>query len=282
METARQIADSFKIRASQGNSIMGRTELTERQMATYEGYKERINGSGKPLTAIQLEEFKRFDHIYNNPELSTGAKTYCEKWLKERLYGRREEIKSKYIEKGNETEEDGFTLMTLVLGLGMVKKNTEYFENDYCCGTPDLVLDNDSVYDNKSSWSLATFPMFESECKNEDYKMQLNCYGELTKKNNLHLCYTLNDAAEDMIWRELRWIEDVNERYRAVERMVFTHEYFDMLMEKYFPIATINTFKEIPEGRRVKEYKFAFDPGKQTKLQRQVELCRAYIFKLLN
>ena len=41
--------------------------------------------------------------------------TYLEAWLKDHLYKRRTEIKSKYLDKGNISEEYGFTLMALQL-----------------------------------------------------------------------------------------------------------------------------------------------------------------------
>jgi hypothetical protein len=44
--------------------------------------------------------------------------TYLESWLKEAMFKRRPEIKSKYIDKGNISEEDGFTLADIAERFG--------------------------------------------------------------------------------------------------------------------------------------------------------------------
>ena len=52
--------------------------------------------------------------------ISEGAKTYCKKWLKEELFGRRYFFTSKYTNKGLETEEEALNLLVRVLKLPMV------------------------------------------------------------------------------------------------------------------------------------------------------------------
>lgn len=213
-------------------------------------------------------------------ELSVGAKTYCKKWLKEYKFGRREEIKSKYISKGNQCEELGFDLVSTEIVKDMVYKNTENKSNEWLSGECDL-FHKCIVYDNKSSWSLDTFPMFETEVPDKKYWWQMQCYGWLWGAEKLSLCYTLNDAPIDMVEREVKWVDEANERYKIAERMLFTQESFDKAMELLFPTATRTSFKPIPDEDRVREFKFDYETRIEGLIKQRVEMCREYIYSLL-
>lgn len=131
--------EQFKIRASGGGEISAKSGLTEAQLKTVTDYSARDNGEGKPLTDKMKAELIRLLYIQKNPELPEGAKTYCKKWLNETIWKRRKELKNKFVDKGNRSEEDGFTLMAVELGMGMVYKNQSFFQSDHFCGTPDLI-----------------------------------------------------------------------------------------------------------------------------------------------
>lgn len=239
---AREIADSFKIRCSSFADIMA------------DGKKPG--------------------------ELSVGAKTYCKKWLKQHLYGRREELKSKYIDKGNGTEEEGFTLLASELVKDMVYKNTERRSNDWLEGECDL-FHKGKVYDNKSAWSLETFPMFEIEIPDKKYWYQLQGYGILWECYDLVLVYTLNDAPEDMVEQAIKWEIDDDRRYKIVERMIFTSDNFNALKSSYFASSTRDTFKPIPDEERIVSWEFKKDPTIEDKGRAGVIMCRDYIYSLL-
>ena len=276
-----KIANSFKIRSSATYDIcLGTIGLTDKQAIRLNELQERYKGVGKPLTANMELERLELHKKHSNPELPETAKTYCKKWLKEHLYGRRKDIKSKYIDKGNICEEDGFTLMCLELNLGMVYKNTKLHSNEYMQGTDDLFVNN-IVYDNKSSWDLDTFPMFETEVPNEAYEWQLNSYAELRNVDNAVLAYTLIDAPLELIEPEIKWLADHNDIYKRVCQMVYTKEYFDTLKNNLFPGATLNTFVEIPAERRVKPFPIKRDPAKIETIKQRVPMCREYIKTLL-
>ena len=208
------------------------------------------------------------------------GETFCKAWLKEKLYNRRTDIKSKYIEKGNTSEEDAFTLLTLQLNLGMVYKNQQFFEDEYMCGTPDLIID-DAVYDNKCSWSLDTFPMFEKEIPNSDYELQLQVYMHLTKCHKAVLAYTLIDTPKEIIEREIKWCTSPDEIYRKVMNMVYTKQYFDELQAEFFSVSELNSFVEIPEDARIKTFDIAYNDEVIEKLQKRVIEARNYINSLI-
>lgn len=281
MEEFREIANSFKIRASATNEILFDVGLTDNQKKELDELEKRFNGYGKPLTEKQNE--KRLELIAKRdakPQLTQGVKTYCKKWLKNKLYGRREEIKSKFISKGNKCEEDGFTLMALYVIKDMVYKNTERKSNEWLEGECDL-FHNKVVYDNKSSWSLETFPMYDEEATNDDYIKQLNSYAWLWDAEKAVLCYTLIDTPDEEVEQAIRWVSDHNKRYKIVERMIYTKDNFERLKSIYFDSATIDTFIQIPEDERVVSFDIEIDLTMRDKLKRNVELCREYIYELL-
>ena len=234
-------------------------------METTKQFKIRASAAGKIMGAKGLGE--------------TG-KTFCKQWLKEQLYNRRPEIKSKYIDKGNRLEEDGFTLTATELNLGMVYKNEEFFEDDFFCGTPDLIHDG-VVYDNKCSWSLDTFPMFESEIPNKDYYYQLQVYMHLTGCRKASLCYTLIDADYDLVSQAVKWLTP-NQVPKTIANMVYTQKAFDEFADEFCPDEKTIDFVEIPESDRLKVFSFDYDADVIAKLQERVQECQEYINSLLN
>lgn len=278
--TGNEIADSFVIRCSAISEIMTPIGLTEKQTIRLSELQERFNGVGKPLTANMETERKELLHKKDNPELSEGAKTYCKKWLKEKLYGRREELKSKYVEKGNSCEEEGFTLMATELVKDMVYKNKERKSNGIVEGECDL-FHNEIVYDNKASWSLATFPMFETNIPDKKYDDQLKGYSWLWTAKGAKLCYTLIDAPDELIEQAIKWEINHDKRYKIVERMVYTKNNFERLKSLHFNLSTLDTFVEIPEEKRIKPFDVAIDLEWRKTVEKHVILCKHYIHSLL-
>lgn len=207
--------------------------------------------------------------------------SYLESWLKEAMFKRRPEIKSKYIDKGNISEEDGFTLLTLQKGLGMVYKNEKHFENDFMTGTPDLIHDG-IVYDNKCSWSLDTFPMFDKEVPNKDYYWQLQTYMELTGCDKSVLAYTLIDADISLIQQAVKWETDPEKIYRIICNMVYTQSAFDEAVNEFCFNAKSDYFVEIPEEKRIKCFEIARNDKDIELIKERVKESRIHINYLLN
>jgi len=279
--SAREIANEFRIRGSATIEIVaGEIGLSEKQAAKLKEYKERSIGIGRPLTANMKAEMIDLKIREANPELPEGAKTHCKKWLKSYLFKRREELKNKYVNKGNEGEEDGFTLMALQLKLGMVYKNTERKRNDFAEGECDL-NHNRVIFDNKCSWSLDTFPMFETEIPDPKYWWQLQNYSTLWDADKLCLCYTLINSSYEAVEQAIKWVESPNEKYKIAERMVYTQFEFDVLKDHFFSTSDRNTFIEIPEEKRIKAFYFDIDKDAQKTIKVRSEMCREYIYSLL-
>ena len=144
--------------------------------------------------------------IMTNPRtkkeyLSKTTASYCEEWLKEQIYGRRKEISSKYLDKGNIVEQNSLDYIANELGYGSIPKNEESFENNYLTGTPDAIF-NEHIIDVKNSWDCFTFPLFFNNVPNKNYYWQAQGYMALTGLDYYRLIYTLMDTPEELIKKE--------------------------------------------------------------------------------
>lgn len=154
-------------------------------------FKARASAAGKLMTAARSK----------TESLSETTKTYLKEWAISQIYGIQKEIKSKYITKGLTKEDEAIDKAIEWLDLDFVLKNEKYFEDDYFCGTPDLITD-DEVLDIKCSWDAFTFPLFDTEIKNKDYATQLQVYMHLTGKKRARLVYVLLNTPEEMHWEQ--------------------------------------------------------------------------------
>jgi len=158
-----------------------------------EQFKVRASGAGQVMANPR-----------NKAELiSKTTLAFVENWLKERLYGYQQEIRSKYIDKGNQLEDLAIDTAIELLDLEFILKNTDAFEDEFFTGTPDLVT-SDEVLDVKCSWDAYTFPLFDDEIPTKDYYYQLQVYMHLTGKKKARLVYVLLDTPETMIYEEKR------------------------------------------------------------------------------
>ncbi len=190
--------------------------------------------------------------------LSETAKTYVEKWAKEYLYGRKIAFSSKYTQKGVACE------IGVINSLGL-KKNEQYFENEFLTGTPDSIT-YVSVIDIKNSWSIDTFPLFETEAQKQ-YIMQLNGYMELTSKRQGEIIYALSDMPEDLI---------ISESYRIAKERGEIHT------EDHIAEATVLfTYLDVSESLKIKRFAVNYDADFIASVYTQVDKCRVYLKSIL-
>lgn len=191
--------EEFKIRCSGIHEIMGAfpNEITAIQLAKTEELQAK-----EKRTKKQSEELSRLIEKRDaKPELPKGAKTYCEQWLKEQIYGRRYQFNAKYTEKGNIVEDDSIQFISSYFGVPMVK-NEKHFSDDEIEGTPDLLPEphmRDIVLDAKNSWDCFTFPLFFNGLPNKDYWWQMQGYMALTGRTKAKVVYTLMNTPESLV-----------------------------------------------------------------------------------
>ena len=191
-------------------------------------FKLRASSSGSLMTNAK-----------KTGDISKTAQSFLLDWLKEQIYGVKKEFSTKETRKGTEQENAAIDKAIEWLDLPFIIKNEQFFEDDYFCGTPDLLLE-DTVIDIKTSWDCWTFPLFEEDIPTSDYFYQLQVYMHLTGIKKAMLCYILIDTPETYNSPEIS--------YSHVE-------------SKY----------------RIKKYEFAYDENVIKELQNRVIIAREFI-----
>lgn len=170
-------------------------------------------------------------------ELSKTCQTYLIDWYTDNF----EEISSKYITKGLLKEGDAIDFMATTLNFGIADKNVDIFSNDYCVGTPDVIIGN-TVIDLKCSWSKKTLLDSAFEL-NTDYEWQLRAYMWLTGCEEAILFYALMDTPS----------------------------------EANYGIKI--QYEHLPESERWVAYKFKRDVEKEKQIEQRVLECREWLIR---
>jgi len=198
--------------------------------------------------------------LKDTPNLSQTCISFLEKWVSEQVYSRRIEFTSKYTAKGEKVEDAAILYASChIPEMGLAVKNEEHFIDEHFMGTPDVIGD-DEVFDNKSSWSHDTFPLYANELPESDYEWQVLGYMALTGKTKGRIVYTLMSMPDEMIEREARFKLGQN----------FTQEQFTEFAAQF-------KYDDLPPFLRLKEFPITYDPEKIEAIRRRVEQCREYI-----
>lgn len=305
-ELAQRLAAKFKIRASQAAAIMGSTvglsdkeksdlktyedkiknfksltdtqqayvdkyseseKITEKQKEKLDSYLEKAR-TAKPLTDKQRERYNTIlEKRKRGPELPQGAKTYVETWLKERIYGKRKEFTSKYTDKGNLVEKDALKFLVQQMGWGFANINTKYFEDEFMCGTPDVIL-KPLIPDIKNSFDCFSFPLFKLKL-DAIYFWQGMVYMHILKRKKFNVCYCLMNMPQSIIEKEAKKMSYYDE-YKDTD----ISEIIETLTEKY-------SYDHLPDELRLKVFEFDYDERAIERLQTRVQMCRNYILELI-
>lgn len=177
-----------------------------------------------------------------NAVMGQTAIAYVQETFISQLYGKKREVTSKYMTKGNVREDDSIDFISDAYG-GFLTKNEQFFENHHFKGTPDIVTPN-LIIDIKNSWDAFTFPLMDEEVPKKDYYYQLQAYMDLTGVNKAELVYTLMNATDDEIEAKAYQFAKSN-GYDEVEQWMY-----EKMQANY-------TYDDLPYELRVK--KFAFD-----------------------
>ena len=210
--------------------------------------------------------------IMTNPRskgevLSQTTKSYIKELVLEHKYGIRKEINSRYLDKGNMVENESIELTERVLDLDLIVKNESYFENDFICGTPDIIM-GDTIIDVKSSWSAHTFPFFlDEELPNKDYYYQVQGYMALTGATKGMVVYCLINTPEEIVLDEIR-------------RTSWSRHELDVTEETEAEVRQQHEFDHIPEVNRVKAYYIERDEDVIQAIYDKVNECKIYYDRL--
>jgi len=221
-------------------------------------FKVRCSAIGKIMTSPRAK----------SEVLSETCKGYLKEWYIEDTFNRHKDLKNQYVQKGLQTEEAGLTLLTLTQKLGMVKKNEEKFENDFCTGTPDLIH-NEIIYDIKSSFDIFTFPYFDTECPSEIYYWQMQGYMWLTGLQSAKLCYVLVDLPEVL-------------QYDLAKKISYDSGFSGEITEEIEEsVRTENTYSDIEQGKRIRIFEIERNNIDIARIENKVKECRKFLEEIV-
>ena len=228
----------FKAHPSSLSKIMGAVGLSESQTEKMNELKNRKEGGGKPLTSNMEADLAKLIFLFNNPELPAGAKTFLNEWYSNDF----EEIRNKYMDKGNFVENEVIDLSARVLGLGEVFKNKQKVVDDYFVGTCDVLLP-DLIIDVKASWSNKTLQAVAANGANDDYIWQGRGYMRLFDRENFIVFHGLVDTPAEVNYGKYvsyshipeseRWVaysvkRDMQIEAQMVERVKMCRQYLEV------------------------------------------------------
>jgi len=231
-------------------------------------------------------------------ELAEGVKTHLVDVYVAAKYERHEEISSKYLEKGNTTENESITTVSRMTKK-FFKKNEETLQNEFIKGTPDLFIGEsidkaNHIRDTKSSYSVYTYNRSISKELSDLYYWQVQGYMALSGAKVANVDFCLNNTPFNLIESELR-----RESYKHLEgntpnwidlQIAANHIYdtktFNEFIERsgIYPSdenskAIVNGFVEIP----LKERWFTFEVKRNDddiqRLYERIKQCRTWINK---
>lgn len=210
-------------------------------------------------------------------DLSETTKTYLTTRYIEIKYGRRTEIKSKYLERGKGSEEDSVTMLSQFEG-DIFDKNEEQFSNEWITGTPDLFRRDENkaiteVLDIKTCWSLETMLSNLNKPLNTLYEAQMQSYMALTGANTAWVCYCLPDF-------DLGFIEAEKIKLFTQNQDKYTTELSPQYLKDCAILERNYIFNDIPLSEKIIKFKVDRDEDFIQKIYRKVEKSRLYLENL--
>lgn len=212
-------------------------------------------------------------------------------------YKRKEDLVNKFLNKGNECEEDGITLLSRVSKV-LYKKNEVHLSNDFIKGTPDLFIGEsihnaDETIDTKLSWSAHTFFRAQKDELNKMYYWQGQSYMWLAGAKKHTVAYCLVNGTETAITDEKRKLSfrkgmmdfNGNESPEFVDKckQIEINHIFDLeLFKKHNPFFqfhsdTENWSFDIPKEERVFQITFDRNDADIERLKKRVIDCRQWM-----
>lgn len=255
----------YKFHCSQLGKIMtGSFGITEAQQSELDKLNEKLS-KGKELNELQSKKYAELNDKKDNPQLSETTKSYLKELFIEKAFGRKKELSNKYIEKGNLQEQDNIYLLSVNDQVEYVK-NEQFLWNDYICGTPDIITDDD-IKDIKSSWDIFTF--FNSYL-NTNYKWQLIGYCILDSKQVAELVYVLGNTPDHLVQDEL-W-------YTKKRMGVIDEDIDPNWLKEEERINALCNYDDVPLSLRFRRFKVNYDNNDTSELYKRIDVCRNWLY----
>jgi len=257
--------DNYKFRASGVGHIMTNlSSITDNQLERLSYLEGRPSPTDKQLSEIEHLKAKR-----DAPDsLPPGALTHLQDIYNSVVYGIRDVLSNKFLEKGNLQEQDSLDLLSKVSGK-FLSKNDKSFENNYVKGTPDAII-GDYVIDTKTNWGKRNFDTADFP---NQYYWQLVTYMWLTGAKFGLLAYCLVNTPEHLILDEIR---------RAMWREGVTDDQSDEGLELEQAIRMCHEFNNIEAKNKVRLFYADRNEGDINHLKRRVEMARKHLSSIFD
>lgn len=273
----------IKVRASQVGLLMTNPK-GKSNLAKYTDAKASLDKKQKQLEGLSEKAVKtreklepeidallvlipELEKVKDKIELSESAKSLAVQMYWDREHGIKKEITSKYFDKGNETEPDAIALAQRVNGWDAIEKNDEHYSNDFVTGTPDIVY-NDLIPDTKVSWTAYSYPLFDTELKDDRYYWQIQTYLALTGRPKGVICFCLLDTPELLVMDEIY-------KYSRINGLLDTPPEIEL------EIRHAHNYSRLPENMRVKNFFIERDDEAIDEIYKRVGALREYYAELL-
>ena len=216
---------------------------------------------------------------------ATGEKRAIYSYI-EQFEGRFKEIKSKYLEKGNENEAEAIQMINEVLSTDY-RKNEKRKTNEYLTGECDIDTGNE-IIDVKCSWDRFTFQESKVEASKK-YEWQLRGYMSLWERINAKLIFCLTDMPDHMLLKQL---DNASIPYNGdlpdhiAIQMVINSIYDKDNFHRFLEMAPINTanvsrqineFVHIPKKDRIYEVHVSWDVNKEILMYNRIKEARKFL-----
>lgn len=188
-------------------------------------------------------------------------------------YGRKKDIQTKQMRKGNEVEDEAISFLCDYVWGDKDKyvKNEQKYYNDFISGTPDVIaIDNNGsyIYDVKSSYDLWTFTGNIIDKIDNLYYWQMQSYMWLVGAKKAYVSFCLIDTPFNIIEQEKKSL-----LYKMNVISEESPEYVKEAMKLEFNM----TFNDIPTKERILIFPIERNEDDIIKIQYKVEKAREYL-----
>lgn len=229
--------------------------------------------------------------------ISESTKTHLIDVFVSYKYDRRENVHSKFLDKGNEREEDSVTLLSRIKKM-MLRKNDIRLENEFISGEPDIYLGENincatETFDTKTSWSAHTFFRAKNAKLDKMYYWQGIGYMWLTGASKHTVAYCLVNGTATAIMDEKRkqsyqnGMIDISgnpsKKYLEICKQIEVNHIFDIESFKkenpFFEFDNdINNWHwDIPLEDRIHLFEFERNDEDILKLEQRIKDCRIWM-----
>ena len=206
-------------------------------------------------------------------KLGATCKKELIKIYNQEIYGRKQDLVTRQMDKGTQVEGDSIKLFSIVEGRMFYKNEEDRLENEWFTGHPDIftgdnILNANEVWDIKSRWNMDSFmPKLEEEVDTGE-ELQLQVYYSLTGAQGGGIANTLVSCPENILMEEKR---------RLLYSMNVISEESPEYKRAAAELEHLLTFPDIPEQERVIKKYVPRDEELIQKMKDKVPIFRQWL-----